>query len=133
MTPSKSCLLLARHSSSRDTFHCRSSLWSHCNATRAYVAAGPPKPRPYDDPPRSRPLVGVRKPPPAATPPTSISSAVSPTAGNAPPSAPPPPNPQARGVAYPYLRISIGVVLCGSIIYSMVPPLPQSASPKLTV
>ena len=72
--------------------------------THNYATATPVKPRPYNDKKQDKPLVGVR-PPGSATP-------------NARPSIP-----KAKaGVVAPYWRISLGIILCGSMIYSMVLP-----------
>ena len=72
--------------------------------TRNY-ATGPVKPRPYKDKTQAKPLVGVRPP------------------GSATPNAKPSGDSKAKtGVVAPYWRISLGVILCGSMIYSMVLP-----------
>ena len=77
------------------------------------------KPRPYSSPPKTKPLVGTR---------TRV-----PSPGNLPNVKPPPnANPKSGGVYAPYWRISLGVVICGALIYSMVPLLPPIFMPKLT-
>ena len=89
------------------------------------------KPRPYNEPPKPKPkpkpkpLVGTRShPPPDYTPsiPRNPSN----------PKSSPKVTPARKGVYAPYWRLSIGVVLCGALIYSMVPLPPPSSIPKLT-
>jgi len=124
----KSCSRLVGNSTSKNTFRCQKSLKSNHRATRQYANSGPPKPRPYNESllPKaaSRPLVGTKAP----EQPQSSSPIPDPTPVSAPP---PPPKAKAGGVAYPYLRISIGVLLCGSIIYSMVISFIYLFDPKL--
>ena len=97
----------------------------HCACSRQYVTEGQPRPRSYNDTNKSRPLVGTNKPD-QAPPPGSIPNPVARS------SSIPRSQPKYGGVAYPYIRISIGLVLCGSIVYSMVFQLPQNSSHKLT-
>lgn len=114
MAPVKPCLRFARNLSPQDALRCQKTLRPRYQPTRRYATSGPAKPRSYADPPRSQPLVGTR--PSGSPPPPSPFS--SPAATSRPP--PGPKDPKGGGVAYPYLRISLGVVLCGSITYSMV-------------
>ena len=115
MATFKPCFRLVGKLSPHDTFQSQKPLKTRHIITRLYSHNGNPKPRPYNEIPtpasNSRPLVGTKP----------VEKAQSSSIANpGPASAPPPPNPKAGGVAYPYLRISLGVVLCGSIIYSMV-------------
>ena len=104
MAPTKSCLRMRDNLLLRDAFRQQKPLRPCYLHSRNYATAGPVKPRPYKDKKQGNPLVGIR-PPGSATP----------DAG--------PSIPKARtGVVAPYWRISLGVILCGSMIYSMVLP-----------
>ena len=124
MAPTKTCVRLAANPLLRDAFPCQKPpRYYHSRPLRTYSSTPKTaKPRPYNDQIKSKPLVGTRTP----APPSSIPS-------NSP-NARPPLNakPRSRGVAAPYWRISLGVVLCGSLIYSMVPLLPPNSKLKLT-
>ena len=88
------------------------------------------KPRPYNNPtkpkPKPKPLVGLRTHPP---PPDDMPSI---PRNSFNPKSFPKPKPARKGVYAPYWRLSLGVVLCGALVYSMVPLLPPSSIPKLT-
>lgn len=89
------------------------------NINRQYASNGDQNSQPHDRMPpsaaRTEPLVGVKPQEQAQNPYTLPKS--SPRSTSAPS---PLPKPDSTVVAYPYLRISLGVLLCGSIIYSMV-------------
>ena len=105
MAPTKSCLRMRDNLFLRDTFRHQQPPRPGYLHTRHYATAGPVKPRPYKDKNENKPLVGVRPP------------------GSATPKAGPSGGPKAKtGVVAPYWRISLGVILCGSMIYSMVLP-----------
>lgn len=126
MASAKSCTRLAGNPFLQDAGYFHSSLRQCCSPTRPYSSNhAPAKPRPYADKPKPRPLVGLRTPAAPNSTPSNPSPA---TAANPPPNI----NPKAGGVAYPYIRISIGVVLCGSIMYSMVATSLLPFFPKLT-
>ena len=74
------------------------------NHRRAHTKSAPPDGSSNKPSSPSKPLVYAKNP--TAT--SSASSSASPK------------RPPQTTVAYPYLRISLGIVLCGSIIYSMV-------------
>ena len=123
MASAKTCLRLGGNGLLRDAFLCQKpSRYHHSCPNRPYSSANESaKPRPYNVPPKSKKLVGTR-------------SQALPTNSSSTPNAKAPPNvnPKANEVFAPYWRISIGVLFCGSLIYSMVPlPLP-SPIPKLT-
>ncbi|KAL9098687.1 MAG: hypothetical protein Q9163_005701 [Psora crenata] len=121
-------LARAVHGACHSARRTRHSSWHKplAEALRFY-ASGTVKPRPYDAKPTPKPLVQARsstpKPPAAAS--NLPASSPSPATSETPKPFPPPPQPHIKAqdrpqvVAYPYLRITIGVVLCGSIIYSM--------------
>ena len=121
MAPTKTCMRWAGNPFLQDAFSCRKPLRRYYSRPiRPYSSTNQSaKPRPYIDPPKRKPLVGTKS---KATPanPSSI------------PSNSPNANPKSGGVAAPYWRISLGVVLCGSLIYSMVPLLPPNSFRKLT-
>lgn len=130
MAPTNICLRLSGSPLLREAFPCQkpSRIYSSRSfgPLRPYSSKSQPaKPRPNNHPPKPKPLVGTRKP----TPPHATSSAPS-TIPNV--KAPPKANPASKGVLAPYWRLSIGVVLCGSLIYSMVTLLPPNLIPKLT-
>ena len=83
------------------------------------------KPRPYNNRPKPKPLVGTR-----AHPPLDDTPSIPIVSSN--PKSSPKEKPAPKGVYAPYLRISLGIVLCGALVYSMVPLLPPSSIPKLT-
>ena len=83
------------------------------------------KPRPYNDPPKHKPLVGTRTHPPPDNMPS-----IPRNSSNLKSS--PKVKPARKGIVAPYWRLSLGVVFCGSLVYSMVPLLPPSSIPKLT-
>ena len=104
MAPTKSCLRMRDKLFLCDAFRYQKPLRPGYLNTHNYATTTPVKPRPYNDKKQDKPLVGVR-PPGTATP-------------NAGPSIP-----KAKtGVVAPYWRITLGIILCGSMIYSMVLP-----------
>ena len=126
MAPAKTYLRLAGHPLMREPFPYQKPLRKHyprpCHPIRPYSSSNEKaKPRPYNSPPKPKPLVGTR----TQTP--------SPSIPKSPPiKSPSSANPKSGGVYAPYWRISLGVVICGSLIYSMVPLLPPKSIPKLT-
>lgn len=126
MAPAKNCLQLAGSPLLRDAFRFPKLLRQYSYPVRLYSAnSESAKPRPYNGPPKPKPLVATR----SQAPPLNSSSIPSSS-----PNAKPPPNatPKSGGIYAPYWRISLGVVLCGSLIYSMVPFVPPNSIPKLT-
>ena len=124
MAPTKTCLRLSGNPLLQEAFQCQkppSNRYSHSfRPSRPYSSSNQSaKPRPYSSPTKSKPLVGTRTP---APPPRQSSTPRNPSTAKAPPNV----NPTSKGVFAPYWRISIGVVFCGSLIYSMVPFLPNS-------
>ncbi len=105
MTATKSCLRTKGNLFLRDAFRHQKPLRPGYPYSRNYATAGPVKPRPFKDKKQVNPLVGVRPP------------------GSATPNGGPSGGPKAKtGVVAPYWRISLGIILCGSMIYSMVLP-----------
>ena len=113
MSPFKPGLRLSRHASLQDAFQCQKPYRTHSRITYRHASTASPKPRPYKENPQSqsRPVVGTRAPAQAQSESLNVNAI--------PTSAPPPPRREGT-IAYPYLRISIGVIFCGSMIYSMV-------------
>ena len=125
MAPTKSCLHVGGNVFPRNIVRHQKPLRTRRLYNRQYVTSGPVKPRPYEDKTKaqkitiqkteSHPLVGVRTQPAPG------------------PKAAPAADPKANaGVYAPYWRISLGVLLCGSMIYSMVTPTILRSPPKLT-
>ena len=126
MAPVKICLRLAGSPLLREAFRCSKPLRQYSHPVRPYSAnREPAKPRPYASPTKPKPLVATRT---QAPPPNS--SSIPSSSPNAKPS--PNATPKSGGIYAPYWRISLGVVLCGSLIYSMVPFVPPNPIPKLT-
>lgn len=126
MAPVKTCLRLAGNPLLRDAFRCQRPSRQFSRPIRRYSGSNEPaKPRPYSGPPKHKPLVGTRT---QAPPPNSSSIPSSSLNAKSPPNA----KPKSGGIYAPYWRISLGVVLCGSLIYSMVPFVPLNPIPKLT-
>lgn len=101
--------------------------------THLLIARGfadkPMKPLAYDAKPISKPLVQAR----SATRTQNAATAKSSSSEHhrRQPTPPAAAKPERTGVAFPRIRIAIGVVLCGAIIYSMVYlPIPSSAAPR---
>lgn len=130
MAPTTICPRLSGGPLLREAFPCQKPSRNHYSCSirpfRPYSSKSQSaKPRPYNHPPKPKPLVGTR----THTPPHATSSAPS-SIPNA--RSPHKAKPAPKGVLAPYWRISIGVVLCGSLIYSMVTLLPPNLTPKLT-
>ena len=123
MASAKTCLRSGGNVLLRDAFLCQKPPRHHHSCpNRPYSSANESaKPRPYSVPPKSKKLVGTR----SQTLPTNSSSTPN-------VKAPPNVNSKANDVFAPYWRISIGVLFCGSLIYSMVPLPLSSPIPKLT-
>lgn len=101
----------------RDAFRCQKPLGPQHAPVRGYATPSPAKPRPYGGKPKPQPIVGT-KPLVGTRNPASPMPAASPT-----PKVSPDLKPKTGTVVAPYWRISIGVLLCGSIVYSMVYPI----------
>ena len=123
MSPTKACLRWAGSPPLRDAFPCQKSPRHHYSRSiRPYSTSNASaKPRPYTGPPKPKPLVRTG---------TQTSNSIPSSSPNA--THPPNANPKSRGIYAPYWRISLGVVLCGSLVYSMVASLPPHSIPKLT-
>lgn len=119
MAPVKTSLRLAGNPLLRDAIRCQKPSKQSPRPDRPYSASKvSAKPRRYSDPPKPKPLVGTRTQAPKISPP------------NAKP--PPGADSDSKGVYAPYWRISLGIVFCGSLVYSMVPFVPPNSIPKLT-
>lgn len=125
MASTKTCLRLSGNPLLREAYPCQKPPSNHFSRpfppTRPYSSSNQSaKPRPYSSPTKSKPLVGTRTPTPLPKPSSTAK-------------APPNVDPTSKGIFAPYWRISIGVVFCGSLIYSMVPfssiVLPVQSSP----
>ena len=130
MAPTKTCFRLSANPLLREAFPYQKPLRNHYSHSlrsfRQYSSSNASaKPRPYRDPPKPKPLVGMRARPPQDNMPSIPRNPSDPKSS-------PEAKPAPKGVYAPYWRISLGVVLCGSLIYSMVPLLPPSSIPKLT-
>ena len=132
MAPTKTCFRLSNNLLLREAFpyqkpprnHDIPSLHSICQFRQYSVSNASAKPRPYNGPSKSKPLVGIStRSPPDNMPslPANLSNSKS-----------SPEKPARKGVFAPYWRLSLGVVFCGALVYSMVPLLPPSSIPKLT-
>ncbi|KAL2041629.1 hypothetical protein N7G274_005413 [Stereocaulon virgatum] len=110
MASSRPCLRVKGNQSLRDALRCQKPMRPQHASIRQYATPGPAKPRPYESKPKSQPLVGIR----SQSSPAPATSPSSPT-----PKASTDTKPKAGTVVAPYWRISIGIILCGSIIYSM--------------
>ena len=121
MASAKTCLRSGGNGLLRDAFCQKPPRHHHSCSNRPYSSANESaKPRPYNVPPKSKKLVGTR------------SQALQTNSSYTPNAKAPNVNSKPNEVFAPYWRISIGVLFCGSLIYSMVPlPLPNPI-PKLT-
>ena len=133
MAPKKTCFRLSSNPLLREAFppyqkpprnHYLHSLRSFRHYSSSNAS---PKPRPYNDPPKpkSKPLVGIRLHHPPDNMPSIPRNSFNPRSS-------PMVKPAPKGVYAPYWRVSLGVVLCGALVYSMVPLLPPRSIPKLT-
>ena len=133
MAPTKTCFRLSNNPLLREAFpyqkparnHCFRSLRSFSQFRQFASGNASAKPRPYKNPPKPKPLVGMRTHPPPDDIPSIPRNSSNPRSS-------PKVKPAPKGVYAPYLRVSLGVVLCGALLYSMVLLLPPSSIRKLT-
>ena len=132
MAPTKTCFRLSSNPLLREAFpyqkpprnHYFRSLHSFRQFRQYSGSNASAKPRPYNDPSKPKPLVGLRTRPPPDNMPSLPANSSNPISS--------PKKPAWKDVYAPYWRLSIGVVLCRALVYSMVPLLPPNSIPKLT-
>lgn len=127
MAPTKICLRLSGSPLLREASPCQKPSTSHYSCSfRPYSSKKQSaKPRPYSQPTKPKPLVGTRTHTPQHTKSSAPSSILNVKSS-------PRAKPAPKGVYAPYWRISIGVVFCGALAYSMVILLPPNLILKLT-